>query len=133
MRNSTIMFYDNFFFKNSNTIRTTIWNTVKSQFSLFTAPFHHLIKEGAMCDHKLNKWQGKECESTHGTQKSSLGHKHGIKCKGYTGIPYFDRKLFALIDTLSQFSSVQISRSVVSDSLQPHESQHARPPCPIPP
>ena len=31
-----------------------------------------------------------------------------------------------------QFSSVQSSRSVVSDSLQPHESQHARPPCPSP-
>ena len=27
-------------------------------------------------------------------------------------------------------SSVQFSRSLVSDSLQPHESQHARPPCP---
>ena len=26
------------------------------------------------------------------------------------------------------FSSVQFSRSVMSDSLQPHESQHARPP-----
>ena len=31
-----------------------------------------------------------------------------------------------------QFSSVQFSRSVVSDSLQSHESQHARPPCPSP-
>ena len=30
------------------------------------------------------------------------------------------------------FSSVQFSRSVVSDSLRPHESQHARPPCPLP-
>ena len=29
-------------------------------------------------------------------------------------------------------SSVQFSRSVVSDSLWPHESQHARPPCPSP-
>ena len=28
--------------------------------------------------------------------------------------------------------SVQFSCSVVSDSLQPHESQHARPPCPSP-
>ena len=28
------------------------------------------------------------------------------------------------------FSSVQFSRSVVSDSLQPHGLQHARPPCP---
>ena len=30
------------------------------------------------------------------------------------------------------FSSVQFSRSVVSDSLRPHESQHTRPPCPSP-
>ena len=28
-------------------------------------------------------------------------------------------------------SSVQFSRSVVSDSLQPHESQHTRPSCPL--
>ena len=33
---------------------------------------------------------------------------------------------------IPQFSSVQFSHSVVSDSLQPHESQHARPPCPSP-
>ena len=31
-----------------------------------------------------------------------------------------------------QFSSVQFSCSVVSDSLRPHESQHTRPPCPSP-
>ena len=31
-----------------------------------------------------------------------------------------------------RFSSVQFSRSIVSDSLQPHEPQHARPPCPSP-
>ena len=30
---------------------------------------------------------------------------------------------------ISIISSVQFSRSVVSDSLWPHESQHARPPC----
>ena len=30
------------------------------------------------------------------------------------------------------FSSFQFSRSVVSDSLRPHESQHTRPPCPSP-
>ena len=29
-------------------------------------------------------------------------------------------------------SSVQFSGSVMSDSLRPHESQHARPPCPSP-
>ena len=31
-----------------------------------------------------------------------------------------------------QFSSVQFSHSVISESLWPHESQHARPPCPSP-
>ena len=42
-------------------------------------------------------------------------------------------KLFELnLENYIQFSSVQFSRSVVSDSLQPHESQHARPPCPPP-
>ena len=30
------------------------------------------------------------------------------------------------------FYSVQFSRSVVSDSLRPHEPQHTRPPCPPP-
>ena len=32
----------------------------------------------------------------------------------------------------SSISSVQFSRSVVSDSSRPHEQQHARPPCPSP-
>ena len=32
----------------------------------------------------------------------------------------------------TSISSVQFSRSVVSDSLRLHESQHARPPCPSP-
>ena len=34
--------------------------------------------------------------------------------------------------TRTSISSVQFSCSVVSDSLRPHESQHARPPCPSP-
>ena len=33
---------------------------------------------------------------------------------------------------ISLFSSVQFCCSAVSDSLRPHESQHARPPCPSP-
>ena len=32
--------------------------------------------------------------------------------------------------SVSQFSSVQFSHEVVSDSLRPHGLQHARPPCP---
>ena len=37
-----------------------------------------------------------------------------------------------IADLHLRISSVQFSRSVVSDSLRPHESQHARPPCPSP-
>ena len=37
-----------------------------------------------------------------------------------------------LIALSVQFSSVHFSRSVVSASVQPHESQHTRPPCPSP-
>ena len=40
--------------------------------------------------------------------------------------------LFFFFFTLLYHSSVQFSRSVVSDSLRPHELQHARPPCPSP-
>ena len=36
------------------------------------------------------------------------------------------------IMTSSSTSSVQFCCSVVSDSLRPHKSQHARPPCPSP-
>ena len=42
------------------------------------------------------------------------------------------RQISQLTELEHSFSSVQLSRSVVSDSLQPHESQHARPPCPSP-
>ena len=41
-------------------------------------------------------------------------------------------KSFYIADYSVQFSSVQFSRSVMSDSLWPHELQHARPPCPSP-
>ena len=34
--------------------------------------------------------------------------------------------------SITTFYPVQFSHSVVSDSLQPHESQHSRPPCPSP-
>ena len=36
------------------------------------------------------------------------------------------------VDHHDPFSSVQFSRSVMSDSLRPHELQHTRPPCPSP-
>ena len=37
--------------------------------------------------------------------------------------------MFKLLDNCTHLSSVQSSHTVVSDSLWPHELQHARPPC----
>ena len=45
--------------------------------------------------------------------------------------PSFIRLFYSYLN-FSDFSSVQFSHSVVSDSLRPHELQHARPPCPSP-
>ena len=36
------------------------------------------------------------------------------------------------LELSSYLSSVQFSRSVMSNSLRPHELQHVRPPCPSP-
>ena len=60
------------------------------------------------------------------TLKSLLQH-HGSKASilGCSA-------LFTVQLSHPYISSVQFSRSVVSDSLRPHESQHARPPCSSP-
>ena len=42
------------------------------------------------------------------------------------------RRLLLGRKAMTNLSSVQFSRLVVSNSLWPHESQHARPPCPSP-
>ena len=48
-------------------------------------------------------------------------------CNVFSWVPHH----MALLWEDGPFSLVQFSRSVVSDSLRPHESQHARPPCPF--
>ena len=47
-------------------------------------------------------------------------------------LKYFIHILFLLLflQVIFMISSVQFSHSVMSDSLRPHELQHARPPCP---
>ena len=86
-----------------------------------------------------------------GTLKSLLQHhsskasifRHSAFFIGQLSHPYMttgktqlwlDRHLLAkwCLCFIICFSSVQFSRSVMSDSLQPHELQHARPPCPSP-
>ena len=41
-------------------------------------------------------------------------------------------ELHVELELANQFSSVQFSRSVITDSLWPHGLQHTRPPCPSP-
>ena len=59
----------------------------------------------------------------------------------YIGFCYYEKQLkITQLSHLSSFPlliflpniSVRISHSVMSNSLRPHESQHARPPCPSP-
>ena len=54
--------------------------------------------------------------------------------KDWTQVAFIAGRFFTIWAPreILQFSSVQFSRSVVSNSLRPHESQHARPPCPSP-
>ena len=59
--------------------------------------------------------------TTTGSVQNYLGKNTGV----------FYHALLQGIFTTQEFSSVSsFSRSVVSDSLRPHELQHARPPCP---
>ena len=46
--------------------------------------------------------------------------------------PALAGRFFTTSTTWEALSSVQFSLSVMSNSLQPHELQHARPPCPSP-
>ena len=55
-------------------------------------------------------------------------HANGDQKKAGVAILISEKKDFEI----KAIRSDQISRSVVSDSLRPHESQHARPPCPSP-
>ena len=45
---------------------------------------------------------------------------------------YIKQSSFLILIGSVCLTSVQFSHSVMSDSLRPHESQHARPPCPSP-
>ena len=59
---------------------------------------------------------------------ASSNHLALLNSKSYLPISV----IYELNICLSTLRSDQISHSVVSDSLRPHESQHARPPCPSP-
>ena len=49
-----------------------------------------------------------------------------------TSPQHFSKQMTVLFHAIVYWGSVQFSRSVVSNSLQPHGLQYARPPCPSP-
>ena len=53
-------------------------------------------------------------------------------CWSTVDLKFVSFKYTEKVIQIYQLSSVQFSCSVMSDSLQPHELQHARPPCPSP-
>ena len=63
---------------------------------------------------------------------SALGFWGNKQEGGFTAILILKTEGPSRLFTMLQFSSVQFSRSVTSDSLRPHESQHTRPPCSSP-
>ena len=83
------------------------------------------------------RWPGKswcelqlvKCPSNTSIHQNSLAQGNTdfqVYCKSDT------RESWQNFDLCREFSSVQFSCSVVSNSLWPHETQHTRPPCPSP-
>ena len=74
--------------------------------------------------------EGKGCPLQYSGLENSMDYTvHGV-AKSRTQLSNFH--FHFLFSNSVHIRSDQISRSVVSDSLRPHESQHARPPCPSP-
>ena len=65
--------------------------------------------------------------------ESMMPSNYLIHCCLFLLLPSFFHSIRVFSnETSHQLSSVQFSRSVVSDSLRPHGLQHARLPCPSP-
>ena len=60
----------------------------------------------------------------------AVGEARCIRWNNHSSEIYFE--IFVIYNEKYIFASVQFSHSVMSDSLPPHEWQHARPPCPSP-
>ena len=94
------------------------------------------ITAGGDCSHEIKRrlLLGRKAMTT--TQRDGMGREEGVcACVCVCVCVYLIRNVRAnccLLNILKPYSSVQFSRSVMSDSLRPHESQHVRPPCPSP-
>ena len=103
--------------------------------------FHGTMEEGMTTNLLQYSWTSLVAQLVKNppTMRKDLGSIPGLgrsprEGKGYplqySGLEKFMNSSLHMV--MYQFSSVQFSLSVMSDSLRPHESQHARPPCPSP-
>ena len=101
------------------------WTARRSNHSILEEISPEYSLEGLMLKLKLQDF-GHMMQTTDSFVKTPmLGMIEGRRRRGQHRMSWLDGNQHAI-----QFSSVQFSRSVVSDSLRPHELQHARPPCP---
>ena len=87
-------------------------------------PISHFINKGTEI---LRHWRTSLSHQVHEQYKQDLNWMTWR----VSSLP-FQEELMSFSPSSSRFSSFHFSRSVVSDSLRTHESQHARPPCPSP-
>ena len=96
------------------------------QYSCFENPMSSM-KYPNQIDYILCSQRGRSSKQTAKTRLGAdCGSDHELL------IAKFRLKLKKVGKTTRPFSSVQFSRSVMSDSLRPHEPQHTRPLCPSP-
>ena len=106
------------------TIALTIWTFVGRVMSLlFNTLSRFVIAFLPRSNHLLISW----------LQSPSTVLLEPKKRKSVTTSTFHPSICYAVMGSdATIFSSVRFSRSVVSDSLRPHELQYARPPCPSP-
>ena len=80
----------------------------------------------------LSWWASNKCQLLLGLWDNRTAWTLLVEADVATSIWWNTVVLSCKAEVAYSFSSVQFSRSVVSDSLRPHELQHARPPCPSP-
>ena len=124
LRNEAGQWLTEFYQENVLVIANTLFQQHKRRIYTWTSPYG-LYRNQGDCILCSQRWRS-SIESAKTRPGANCGSDHELL------IVKFRFQLKKAGKTTRPFSSVPFSLSVVSDSLRPHESQHARPPCPSP-